>query len=568
MKSMKKHFISVVMMSLISLAIISCESVPAVVGVADNPPLPVNSQPTVQKVELSPTGATINASSAAEVSALIASLVDDIKAKGVGAGKVYEIELPGEVIQSAGSNFSIDIPEIANSNINLVFDESFAAGTTLNISSSNTSSTPGAAVNKLTVTLPTATAANAIKLNVNMPQTTVTLKAGETNAVYEDVVASTALQTLVVDENVTVNNMEVQGGTVQVNEGGLLDTYVFAAEHNEDRVNITVDGGVEPIKVSGGKDEFGNPIELWQIASEDGNPYYAKSLKIIKGNADYALTWFALADPSTVPLKSVIIGDGAVLRTNWVAMENIIGEGSAKIQYRLTHVTAYTDDSNYGGDKFYEFNSDMSSVTNIKNITFSQPEIALDPIYADAHQQKIVEGYIQHEPRLNLGVDGTIEDCTFMYNHVFFCPESPSFNCPTVKGCKFVHVASDIIGDNNEVEMWIPYNPERSSNSIVFDGCEFSNNTKFMAYMTPTRGVTLPEPNTFDYTGIIDFRNCKLNGEAFTDVDASFFKRLAILSTGTKIIISFNGVPKYEFTGQMEEVEGVFYPILTPIVQS
>ena len=55
----------------------------------------------------------------------------------------------------------------------------------------------------------------------------------------------------------------------------------------------------------------------------------------------------------------VVVCDGATLQTNYIAMENIVGEGTGQIKYRLTGEPGYTDDTAYGGHKFYEFNSDI-----------------------------------------------------------------------------------------------------------------------------------------------------------------------------------------------------------------
>lgn len=563
-----KNLRAVLMPLCVSVCMVSCSGlVDAIFGDSDNPSGTTSDKPETPEVEkkvvLNTTGATITAESAEEATALIKSLVDDIKVKGVGDGKEYKIELAGDAILSS-SDITIEIPQVDGAHLNLVFEEAFDAGTTLNVNADDTSSEPGKASNTLVITLPPTASADELSLNVNMPETTVTLKSSGAQVSCQDVKSRTALTTLVIDDQVEVDNMEVQGGTVQVNEGGILDKYVFAAEHNEDRVYITEDGGVEPIKVSGGVDENGNPIELWQIASEDGNPYYATSLKIIKGKADYSIVWFTNPSYGTIPLKTVIVGDGAVLRTNWVAMENIEGEGKAEIKYRLTHTTGYTDDTEYGGDKFYEFNSDMSGVKNVKNILFSQPEIEPDPDSCLPElEEKKAEGYIMHEPRLNLDVDGVIDGCTFMFNHVHFCPEI-SVNCPTVKNTKFVHVESNIIGDKNQVEIRMPYNHE-TSNSIAFDGCEFSSNTEFMFFMFLRIGDTLPE-GEMDFTGYLDFTNCKIDGKDFTGEDTSVFTRMGILKTGTKIIISFNGEPKYECFGQIDPDKKL--PILIPIEES
>ena len=555
-----KNVLVAVMLLAGTLTVVSCSGlIDAIVGDVDSPSSTTPAaQPetTVGKVELNSTGATITAGSAAEASSLLATLVDDIKTKGVGNGKEYKIEMAGDGIL-ANSDITINVPKVEGANLNLVFGEAFDAGKTLNINASDVSSQPTKAVNTLVITL--SSSADDLCLNVNMPETTVTLKSGGSQINYKDVKSRTALNTMVIDDDVEVKNMEIEGGTVQVNEGGILESWVFAADHNGDQVSITEDGGIEPLKISMGTDESGNPVELWQIAGEDGEPYYAHSLKIAKGDADYSVVWFGNASNSSIPLKTVVVNDDAVLQTNYIAMENIEGEdkGTGVIKYRLTSMPGFTDDTEYGGIKFFEWNSDISGVKNVKRVTFSQPEIVPEEWVKPELQAKIAEGYKMNEPRLNMDVDGDVEDCTFNYNHVFFC-NTHSYECPTVSGCKFVHVNHEAelseynvnTPDHDIIEFQLPivYDGSFDSNSITFENCEFSAGTKFFGYFFAGIGKETPD-EWFDggihFTGYLNFKNCKLGGADFNGADTDFVKDLLAVS-GTKIIISFDGTPKYE----------------------
>ena len=432
--------------------------------------------------------------------------------------------------------------------VNLVFKRvPSETGGSLVIKTDQAGNPSSAAINKISVIVPESSIGT--NLTIDAPTSTVTLlSANGAKSTYKEVVARTANNTLIVEDDVLVNNVEVQGGTVQVNEGGILESWSFSAEKNGDLVNVKEDGGIEPIKVNTGTDNDDNPIEQWQIASEDGNPYYANSLKIVKGAADYAIVWFGNPSYEAIPLKTVAIGDGAVLQTNYIAMENIEGEGTASIKYRFTGPpTGYTDDTEYGGNKFYEYNSDMVGVKRVKGITFSQPEIATDEYFKQELNEKEAEGYRMNEPRLNLDVDTEIEGCTFNYNHVFICQEN-SLSCPLVKDCKFVHVDHDlnvIPINNDQVEFRIPYNPSKDSNGITFDGCEFSAGTKFMGYFYDRIVKMEFEGDDIQYTGYVNFKNCKLGGADFTGESTDFVKNFWAV-TGTKIIISFDDVPKYE----------------------
>ena len=554
-KTVCSNFLAVMILLSLFMPMASCSSmVDAIFGVEDNPSPTPQQDTTAKNVEYNSKGAKVTPSSVAEATTLLATLVDDIKTKGVGEGKEYVIEVAGDAVQS-GSDITLTVPKVVGANINLAFDKPFSEGTTLNINASETSGNSTQSVNTLTLTLPSTT--DGLVLNVNMPETTVILKSATgATTTYREVISRTATNTLIVDEDVTVNNVDVQGGTVQINEGGLLDSWTFAAETNGDQVYVKEDGGIEPVMTGDGQ---------WLIATEDGQPYYATSLKIAKGDADYSVVWFGNASNEVIPLKTVVVCDDAVLQTNYIAMENIEGEnkGTGIIKYRLTNEPGFTDDTEYGGIKFYEWNSDMSGVKNVKKITFSQPEIAPGESVKAMVQEKEAEGYVMNEPRLNMDVDGDVEDCTFNYNHVFFC-NTHSYECPAVKGCRFVHVNHEAElsdyhikpVDNDIIEFQLPvvFDGTFDSNSITFEDCEFSEGTKFWGYFFAGIGNETPD-EWFDgdihFTGYVNFKNCKLGGAAFTGENTDFIKELWA-NSGTKFIISFDDVPKYEIIWDSE----------------
>lgn len=569
-----KNLLTATMLISLSFGTVSCgELAEAFFGEIDNPAKPTpTSQPekTNENVVLNATGATVTAKSATEAISLLATLVDDIKAKGVGIGKEYVIELAGDGIQ-ASSDITLSIPKVVGANLNLVFDKAFDKSTTLNINASDVSSESTKAVNTLVITLPASS--SDLSLNVNMPETTVTLKSAGSQVNFKDVKSRTALNTMVIDDEVDVENMDIQGGTVQVNEGGILESWVFAADQNGDQVSITEDGGIEPLKLYTA-DADGNPVEQWQIASENGDPYYARSLKIAKGDADYSVVWFGNASNDAIPLKTVVVGDDAVLQTNYIAMENIEGEtkGTGVIKYRFTYEPGFTDDTEYGGIKFYEWNSDMSGVRNVRNVTFSQPEIAPDEQVKSMVQEKIGEGYLMNEPRMNMDVDGEVDGCTFNYNHVFFC-NTHSYECPIVKNCKFVHVNHDtelseyhvrqVDSDIIEFQLPIVYDGSFDSNRFTFENCEFSEGTKFWGYFFAGIGNETPD-DWFDgnthFTGYVNFKNCKLGGADLNGENTDFIKDLWAVS-GTKFIICIDDVPKYDVVWDSDNGGYVLKPI-------
>ena len=251
-KTVCSNFLAVMILLSLFMPMASCSSmVDAIFGVEDNPSPTPQQDTTAKNVEYNSKGAKVTPSSVAEATTLLATLVDDIKTKGVGEGKEYVIEVAGDAVQS-GSDITLTVPKVVGANINLAFDKPFSEGTTLNINASETSGNSTQSVNTLTLTLPSTT--DGLVLNVNMPETTVILKSATgATTTYREVISRTATNTLIVDEDVTVNNVDVQGGTVQINEGGLLDSWTFAAETNGDQVYVKEDGGIEPVMTGDGQ---------------------------------------------------------------------------------------------------------------------------------------------------------------------------------------------------------------------------------------------------------------------------------------------------------------------------
>lgn len=453
-----------------------------------------------------------------DVTALInAAMSDEAVQEALASGEPINVEVSGG---TTASNQTITIPMTtagAGQNkvvINLTFTEALDSSEDNPLefkADEGSGADAGDSDNQLNINMPAATG---LVITINLPKTTVVLTSNGSGTVYKSVNSKTAMETLIISENVTVEELLIADGTVIVKEGGKVESYVYQPSSNDEKLLIKEDGSVEPQKVLIGDEE------KFELRHENGDPYYASNLKVMKSEADYANIFFLNPNPSNNPLKVVTICDGAVLKTNWIAMETIEGRGTAEIKFRLESVSGYTDDTQYGGDKFYEFNSDMYHVSNIKNIIFSQPEIALTENAQTELNAKIQEGYIQHEPRLNMDVDGSIEDCTFKYNHVHFCPQSGS-KFPSVKRCKF-----DQTSDNNVVEIQMLFTPTEESYTINFEECQFNSNTIFKPLFGGTQGI-------------VDFTNCTYNGQTLDNLDL-----LNQIIYG-QVTISINGVAKY-----------------------
>lgn len=128
-----------------------------------------------------------------------------------------DIEIAGTI--DVSSTPSIAIPVNANSNVNLSLATAPAtANGALELKDANNSTaSPAAAVNTVTVSIPKVENAEAApNFTITMPKTTVVLAAAEAKgAVYGKVIAKTAANTLVVAKGVTINELIVEGGNVR-----------------------------------------------------------------------------------------------------------------------------------------------------------------------------------------------------------------------------------------------------------------------------------------------------------------------------------------------------------------
>ena len=118
--------------------------------------------------------------------------------------------------------------------------------TTLNI---NESTGGDASISQLTINVPSM--ADAKKLVVNMPNTTVTVAInGMGTMTLAEIIAYTAENTLVVEENVVVELLKVQKGNVRIKEGGIVnkitndsDNTIYVIYEAKTQPEITINQG-------------------------------------------------------------------------------------------------------------------------------------------------------------------------------------------------------------------------------------------------------------------------------------------------------------------------------------
>ena len=157
-------------------------------------------------------------------SALSTALADskNLPQEAPTAATVTDIAVSGSFNTTSGSNAGIAIPVLQNSDINLTFNTapttSTAAPLTLTDKTNTSVSAPAAtATNSVSLAVPETTAEQeAPSVAITMPSTTVTLAAVGNKATYNEVTATTAQQTLIINAGVTVKKLTVKGGNLKI----------------------------------------------------------------------------------------------------------------------------------------------------------------------------------------------------------------------------------------------------------------------------------------------------------------------------------------------------------------
>lgn len=188
-------------------------------------------------------------------SALSTALADskNLPQEAPTAATVTDIAVSGSFNTTSGSNDGIAIPVLQNSDINLAFNTAPTTSTSAPLKltdKTNTSvSAPAAtATNSVSLAVPETTAEQeAPSVAITMPSTTVTLAAVGNKATYNEVTATTAQQTLIINAGVTVKKLTVKGGNLKiygkveqlVHDAG--DTTIYIIKGTEASLPATID---------------------------------------------------------------------------------------------------------------------------------------------------------------------------------------------------------------------------------------------------------------------------------------------------------------------------------------
>ncbi len=451
----------------------------------------INGQVWVKpEIQLVDGGAIITGSSTADINRMLGRVRQDI-IQAAQNGKTFTIDIQTSVLNCTTGDNTLNIATVTGGDVVLNLPSNIVAEAPLIIQKQGVAddATAGPSDNKVEINFP-ATASN-LDLGINMPNSTVTLKGGT----FNNVAATTAWNTLVIEKDVTVNWLKINGGNAVVKDGGkvlgaLTDNYF---EVKKEGICIN---------------------ELWKnevptTKPTDEDYFYVNKAKILKredGDRVSFNVWQYSEDPKNE--VEIVISDGAKAETyvafsssNYKPAINIIGEGDAKL---------LSEGNKNEEGKIIPSNSsiELSGIKNMTNVTvdktkclvknnvtnkYEELEIDKDCYTTIAPPQNakdcVMKAYnsigtsttsINH--KLNnctlsaqniQNIDPNSEGSTFKGNYISFSG-TISGKSATTKGCKFEGTEDDPYS-----VITLPYqSADRSTFNYIFDNCQFSKGFK------------------------------------------------------------------------------------------
>ena len=261
-----RSLMAATMLLSVSSVMVSCDEM------LDNP------SPQVQ--EAIETIATITGTDPSAVTNALKDIVsDETVAAAAAKGEPIKVTVAGSGVSTEATDQTITIPQKNGAAIEINFATA-PSGTDSNAlvlqASEGAGSIPGDANNNLVVSMP---ASEGLAITIELPNTTVTLKTdGSGNVVYKDVIAKTALSTIIIDKGVTIKEHELVGGNIVVKDGGAIETLAVTIKDN---IGLVCLGSWwSGVSFKGADPDY-------DILNEDGSPYVPKFLRIKKGKGEY-----------------------------------------------------------------------------------------------------------------------------------------------------------------------------------------------------------------------------------------------------------------------------------------
>lgn len=443
--------------------------------------------------------------------ALKAIVTDEAVAAAAAKGEPIKVTVTGSGVSTDATDKTITIPQKSGAAIEISFATA-PTGTDSNSlvleTSEGAGSLPSDANNNLIVSMPSS---EGLAIIIELPQTTVTLKTdGSGNVVYKDVVAKTALSTIIIDKGVTIKEHELVGGNIVVNNGGAIETIAVTIKDNDGMVCMGSWWSGVGFKENG-------PEPRYEIKKEDGGYYIPKNVRLKKGAGNHVTA--STNGPKDETIESLTAGNGVNVSVLFAPQYKVIkGEGDNEL---LVQGGINKQNPNDESDDRYEYafasNTDLISNFTIKAEIDGGPG---QPIFPYTDPANLIINF-------NAIEDGgsktfTFENCNFDDNLQF-----------ALSAIRIVHYNKYVgfvnPGDERPME-------SRNLNDLLNAG--IPNN--IVERGQTSGGYWIDDeyddeaPTVSAYTCILEFKNCKIGGEnvAVTSAPPSYQSNLKFLNGG------------------------------------
>ncbi len=408
------------------------------------------------------------------INAELATEVESASAAETALETKNNVAITGEI---TGTENTITIPEVSTTSsatetkAKTLTLEKVADNAAITVADKNTSTESetetSKSVKELTVSIPnTADATKAPTVTVAMPNSTVTLAGNAGTATFKKVTASTAENTLVVSDGVTITELEVAKGNVRINKGAKVDKITLAT-NNTSAIIYYEDGATLPATLPEGVSKvqiIETEAQFAAALTNGGDAKLFKDLKLSNQYMDVATKVSIDLNNKTLTAKEIYsIGGDLTLKNGNIKQEGgnaMIAAGSGG---KLT-----IDDVVYNGTGwnciFIIQCSQKASIT-VKNSTINggiygvttnastKPEIAKE-CTIDLENSTFAAD--ESGALLNIPATVTIKKCKFSGNHQGAFFRGGTY---TIDNCEFTLNSMDpnskvAVNENNWMKKW------------------------------------------------------------------------------------------------------------------
>lgn len=463
----------------------SCDDV---IGVFDNPASEV--QKGIETI------ATVTGTDPSAVTATLESIVtDEAVAAAAAKGEPIKVTVAGSGVSTDVTDQTITIPQKTGAAVEIAFATA-PSGTDSNAlvlqASEGAGTLPCDANNNLVVTMPPS---EGLAVTIELPQTTVTLKTDGTGAVvYKDVIAKTALSTIIIDKGVTIKEHELVGGNIVVKDGGAIETLAVTIKDSPSLVCLGSWWSGVWFKENG-------PEPQYEIRNEDGSFYVPKNLILRKGAGDY--TSLETRCPAYEYIERVTVDAGVTIAYVGDGMngqyKNIEGKGNNRLH---TRAGLSPEDEYFAG---FGTNTEL-----VKNFTIANEIHDVEELY-----QGVANLIVNF-------VDSETSSKTFTFENCKFENSKTQFALSAKKSVIHYMALKEGI-DPAAPDAWMHVYDETDLNALLEKGVPNKKvgGGEAGGYWTDER---LDEDSLEgqDLTFTLNFKNCTIGGEAITKDNVKF----------------------------------------------